>query len=80
MRRPSSTNKRIETGIEIKRFLVLFSNVWKRDIIYKADKKDKSTDSWPTPISALKKEEVKKFQMKEEVKKFQMYWVCLLIK
>ena len=56
-----STNKKIETGIEIKRFLVLFSNIWKRGAIYKANKMRKNTDPQSTPTSALKKEEVKRF-------------------
>jgi len=44
MRRLSSTNKRIETRIEIKRFLVSFLNIWKRKAIYKADKMNKSVN------------------------------------
>ena len=64
-----STNKRIETGIEIKRFIVLFSNIWKKEAIYKANKMRKSADPQSTPTSALKK---------GEVKRFQIYWVCLL--
>ena len=71
MRRPSSTNKRVEIEIGDQRFQVLLLKIWKIEAIYKADKIEDSVDSQPMPTSALKE---------GEMKLFQTYWGFLLIK
>jgi len=45
MRRPSSTNKRVEIEIGDQRFQVLLLKIWKIKAIYKADKIEDSVDS-----------------------------------
>ena len=52
MMRPSSTNKRIETGIF--RFLRHFSRIYKNRVRYKADRMGERADPWPTPTLTSK--------------------------
>ena len=59
MNSPSSINERKE--IEIFRFFILFLKMWKIGAIKKAGKMEDSANSWPTPISAEKKNELKLF-------------------
>ena len=51
--------ERIEIRIGIKRFSVLFSNIWKRETIYKAKRIRKRVNSCPTPTFALNDGDVK---------------------
>jgi len=48
-----------ETEIEIERFFVLFSNMWKRRAIYMVERIKERADLYPTPISTLKNRDVK---------------------
>ena len=45
--RPSSTNKRVETGIL--RFLRQFSRIYEKGKRYKANNMGERADPWPTP-------------------------------
>ena len=51
--------ERIEIRIGIKRFSVLFSNIWKRETIYKAKRIRKRVNPYPTLTFALKDGNVK---------------------
>ena len=48
-----------ETEIEIERFFVLFSNMWKRRAIYIVERIEERADLYPTPTSTLKNRDVK---------------------
>jgi len=71
MKRPSSKNKRIKTRIGIDKIFVLFSNIWKRERIWRAKWIGKRANPCLTLTSTLKD---------GDVKEFYIYWVCLPIK
>jgi len=48
MMRPSSTKKRIETGIL--RFLKCFSRIYRKEERYKEERMGERADPWPTPM------------------------------
>jgi len=48
-----------ETEIEIERFFVLFSNMWKRRAIYMVERIGKRADLYSTLTSTLKNRDVK---------------------
>ena len=61
MRSLSSINNKKKKEIEIERFFVLFSSIWKTRVMKRADKIGKKANFWPTSISALKKGKMKLF-------------------
>ena len=48
-----------ETEIEIERFFVLFSNMWKRRAIYMVERIEERADLYLTPTFTLKNRDVK---------------------
>ena len=54
---PSSTKERMEIGIF--RFFILFSKIWRIGARYKVERIEEKADSWPAPMSTLKKGEEK---------------------
>ena len=60
MKRPLSINERVETEIRDKKFWII---LLKMELIYKINKMGDNMDLWPIPISALKEEEMKLFQI-----------------
>jgi len=63
MRRPSLTNESRDAKRGISKFLVCFSNRWNMGAIYIANNIGNRADSWPTPMLAEKKRDVKLFQL-----------------
>jgi len=61
MKRLLPTKEGRKTEIEIKRFFVLFLNIWKRGVIYRVERVGERADPYPTLTFALKDGDVKWF-------------------